>query len=86
MQIALDPSAFVVLRLDDASSGRLDGLELCPDLRLEALVLDREPNRCRSGGHEPRVVAQGRVMGDDELRCLGAADRQHGARRAVSRR
>ena len=61
VEVALEASAFAVLGVDDARPRRLDGVELVADLGLEAVVLDREPDRGHRGRDEPRVVAERRV-------------------------
>jgi hypothetical protein len=57
VQVPLDPATLGIAELDDPGPGGADLLELGPDLRLEALVLDRQ-----AGGGGDRLDQLGLVV------------------------
>ena len=62
MQVALDPPALGLRRLDDPRARRAQLLEPGAQLGLQALVLQREPGRGARGGDELGLVGQRRVV------------------------
>ena len=85
VEVALEPPTLGVGGLDEPRPGRAQLLEARAQLRLQALVLEREPG----GGDDPvdelGMVAQRRVVDERRDRKPGALDGRGHAARAVSR-
>ena len=79
MQVALQPSALLVSRTDDARlrSAQLD--ELRAQLRLQPLVFERQASRRPSGGEKAPPLQQHRIVHERGDRGLRGTDRRYGA-------
>ena len=83
MEISLDPPALLVRRGDDARARLLDGVELRPDLGMEAGVHEREARRGGDRLDELRLIAKRRVVDEHGQRLVLVLDPGHRTRRAV---
>ena len=62
MEVALEPPALFVARLDDPRAGRLDLGELVADLDAQPRDLDRERGRGEDVAEQIRLLQQPRVV------------------------
>ena len=79
VEIALEPAALGVARLDDAGPRRAQILELSPRLGLQALVLEREARRRRDLLDELGVVEEVGSVEDHRDGPALADERRRGA-------
>ena len=74
VQIALDPFAFRVGRLDDPRAGRLHVVELGLHRRSQTAVLERETCRRSDRTHQARIGIQAGVVDEDREQLVACLD------------
>ena len=77
VKVALEPPPLVVADLDDPSPRGTDLVELQPELRLQPLVLEREPRRGARRVEERALLEERRVVDERCDRCVRRAEHRH---------
>ena len=85
VEVALEPPPLLVPGADDAGARRAQLGELGAQLRLQALVLEREPGGRAGRGEQRAPLEQHRVVDERRDRGVGRAEHRHRPIRAGRR-